>query len=589
MKKYLKIQFLLIAAAAVSLLFAAPALAAMGEIQSFSFSGFGPGDILGPGESAAPDGNPDAVFSVSITGIGALANFSLRSGDGKSTWDTTPGNNIPGIHVQDGAGKLLTDSSRGLPITPFLLGASFVLTVHDDGSLARGGKFTLTALFVDGSENSATVEIPPSVKEEPEQTAQVKILSARWSDEAKRDLTGDYEKLAGDGVPDEAIRVVVQGSGKLTGVTVRSIKGDAAEWDTLPGNSAWLVAVTSSEKVLNRKDGSIEADLKGRTALDLRLTDNGSIKRGRSTFEVSLTFSDGSVVKRAVDEKQAGPAGDAFAGSAVLLGPGNRDLTGRNEQRAGNGKPDIEAELKVETTGTIVAVNIHTTSGVSGEWDTIPGNGKWLVVLTGTDGAILNRADGSVSIPVSGPSVFHLWFEDNNAFSEAETRAAVTLTYDDGRVLSRQLQSPSSGRPQRGPGRPVQKESRELRLSPPRQASSSDYVGKGERPGKSGNKDWVFELQITGKGKVESMTLQGSSSTGMAVWDTIPGNGFSLLGITAQGRGLLNRADGTVSFDVPPNSNLMLFVEDDGFLRRRGQKQFKVQVTWSDGSVTESN
>lgn len=589
MKKYLKIHFLLIALAAASLLFAAPSLAAMGDIRSFSFSGFGPGDILGAGESSAPDGNPDAVFSLSITGIGALANFSLRSEDGKSLWDTTPGNNIPGIHVQDGAGKLLTDSSRGMPITPFLLGGSFVLTVHDDGSLARGGKFTLTALFVDGSESSATVEIPPSVQEAPEQSARVKILSARWSDEARRDLTGDYEKLAGNGVPDEAIRVVVQGSGKLTGVTVRSVKGDAAEWDTLPGNSAWLVAVTSSEKVLNRKDGSIEADLKGRTTLDLRLTDNGSMKRGRSTFEVSLIFSDGSVVKRAVDEKQAAPAGDAFAGSAVLLGPGSRDLTGRNEQRAGNGKPDLEAELNVETTGTIVAVNIHTISGVSGEWDSIPGNGKWLVVLTGTDGAILNRADGSISIPVSGPTVFHLWFEDNNAFSEAETRAVVTLTYDDGRTLSRELQSPVPERPQRGPGKGVQKERREVRLSPPRQASSSDYVGKGERPGKSGTKDLVFDLQITGEGKVESMSLQGSSSTGMGIWDTIPGNGFSLLGITAPGKGLLNRADGAVSFDVPPHNNLMLFVEDDGFLRRRGQKHFKLLVTWSDGTVTETD
>ncbi len=116
----------------------------------------------------------------------------------------------------------------------------------------------------------------------------------------------------------------------------------------------------------------------------------------------------------------------------------------------------------------------------------------------GTDGAILNRADGSDPSRVRPPGLPSL-YEDNNAFSEAETRAAVTLTYDDGRVLSRQLQSPSSGRPQRGPGRPVQKESRELRLSPPRQASSSDYVGKGERPGKSGNKDWVFELQIIGK------------------------------------------------------------------------------------------
>jgi hypothetical protein len=589
-KKFLKIQLLfIIAVAAASLLSAAPSHAAMGEIQGFSFSGFGPGDILGPGESSAPDGNPDAVFSVSITGFGALADFSIRSEDGKSAWDTTPGNNIPGIHVQDGAGKLLTDSSRSLPITPFLLGASFVLTVHDDGSLARGGKFTLTALFVDGSQSSATVEIPPSVKEEPAQSAQVRILSARWSDEAKRDLTGDYEKLAGDGVPDEAIRVVIQGSGKLTGVTVRSIKGDAAEWDTLPGNSAWLVAVTSSEKVLNRKDGSIEADLKGRTTLDLRLTDNGSIKRGRSTFEVNLAFSDGSVVKREVTAAQAGHSGDAFEGSAALLGPGNRDLTGRNEQRAGNGKPDLEAELRVETTGTIVAVKIHTISGASGEWDTIPGNGKWLVVLTGADGAILNRADGSVSIPVSGPSVFHLWFEDNGAFPEAETRAAVTLTYDDGRVLSRQIQSPSSGRPQRDPVQDVQKGQREILLSSPRQASSSDYVDKGERPGRSGKKDWVFELQIKGKGRIESMSLQGTSSTGMAMWDTITGNGFSLLGVSAPGKGLLNRADGTVSFDVPPHNNLTLFVEDDGFLRRRGQKQFKVTVTWSDGTVTETN
>ena len=590
MKKYPKFYFLLIALAASSLLLAAPSLAAMGDIQGFTFSGFGPGDILGAGESSAPDGNPDAAFSVSMTGIGALANFSLRSEDGKSTWDTTARNNVAGIHVQDSAGKLLTDSAGSMPITPFLLGASFVLTVHDDGSLARGGKFVLTALFVDGSESSATVEIPPTVKEEPEQAAQVKILSARWSDEGKRDLTGDYEKLAGNGVSDEAIRVVVQGSGKLTGVTVRSIKGDAAEWDTLPGNSAWLVGVTSAEKVLNRKDGSIEADLKGRTTLDLRLTDNGSIKRGRSTFEVSLTFSDGSVVKRTVAAKQGGPSGDAFDGSAAFLGSGNRDLTGRNEKRAGNGKPDLQAELRVETTGTIVAAKIHTISGASGEWDTVPGNGKWLLVLTGADSAILNRPDGSISLAVSGPSVLHLWFEDNGAFSERETRAVVTLTYDDGRVLSRQLQFPSSRGPRKEPENDVQKEEqREIRLSPPRQASSSNYVGKGERPGKSGNRDWVFELQITGKGTIESVSLQGHSSTGMAIWDTMPGNGFPILGITGKGKGLLNKADGTVSFDVPPHSNLMLFVEDDGFLRRRGQKQFKVTVAWGDGTVTETN
>ena len=596
MKKYSKLHFLLLALAASTLFFAAPSLAAMGEIQGFSFSGFGPGDILGAGESSAPDGNPDAVFSVSMTGIGALANFSLRSEDGKSAWDTTARNNIAGIHVQDGAGKLLTDSAGSMPIAPFLLGASFVLTVHDDGALARGGKFTLTALFVDGSESSATVEIPPSVKEEPEQTAQVKILSARWSDEAKRDLTGDYEKLAGDGVPDEAIRVVVQGSGKLTGVTVRSIKGDTAEWDTLPGNSAWLVAVTSSEKVLNRKDGSIEADLKGKTTLDLRLTDNGSIKRGRSTFEVSLTFSDGSVVKRAVAAKQAGPAGDPFEGSAVLLGPGDRDLTGQNEQRAGNGKPDWETELKVSTAGTVTGINIRNISGKAGEWDTVPGNKKWLIVATDQNGKILNRADGSVSMPVSGSVLFRLWLEDNGSLADSGTRSLLTLTYDDGRALSRELQKElrnsgdlteeSEKKPEET--EPGNAEDHGLWLGAPRQASSSDFVGLGERPRKSGQKDWVFDFSVEGKGVIKSIELQGTAAGRSASWDTIPGNRVPLLGVFMQGKGLLNSKNGSVSLKVPSAANLLLFVEDDGFLARKGRKQFQLSVKWSDGTETKA-
>jgi len=141
MKKYSKFHFLLLALAAFTLFFAAPSLAAMGEIQGFSFSGFGPGDILGAGESSAPDGNPDAVFSVSMTGIGALANFSLRSEDGKSAWDTTARNNIAGIHVQDGAGKLLTDSAGSMPIAPSSWGPPL------------SSQFTMTALWP-GEENS---------------------------------------------------------------------------------------------------------------------------------------------------------------------------------------------------------------------------------------------------------------------------------------------------------------------------------------------------------------------------------------------------------------------------------------------------
>lgn len=85
------------------------------------------------------------------------------------------------------------------------------------------------------------------------------------------------------------------------------------------------------------------------------------------------------------------------------------------------------------------------------------------------------------------------------------------------------------------------------------------------------------------------MSLTGSSAFGTAVWDTIPGNGFPLIGVAPVGKGLLNGKDGTVSIDAPPHNKLLLFVEDDGFLSRKGPKQFNLEVTWADGTVTESN
>ncbi|MGI6251867.1 MAG: hypothetical protein ACOYJV_00330 [Aminivibrio sp.] len=436
--------------AAFLLITSLPACGAMGDIQAFTFDGYG-ADILGPGEDPKPDGQPDASFSVVITGAGALAHFTIASPDGNVRWDTKAGNDIAGIHVKDGKGKVVSTSSENLPVIPFLLAVSFDLSVHDDGAIAEGGKFTLTALFIDGSESTATVEIPRTAKDEPDKKRPLKILSAKWNPDASRDLTGANEKLAGDGAPDESIQVVVQGAGKLTGVTVKSARG-GAEWDTLPGNEAWLVAVTSKDKVLNNKDGSIEAEIKGKTTLDLWLTDNGTIKRGRSAFEVLLVFSDGSVIKKAIDQDGGKGRGriEQFDGTAVFLGQGNRDLTGQNEKKAGNGKPDMQAELTVETPGTVVAVAVESLSGKKGEWDTIPGNGKWLVAVADKNGNLLNKADGSVSIPVSAKSSFSLWFEDNGDFSARNFKAMVVLTYDDGRVLSRELETLKS--PQKRPG-----------------------------------------------------------------------------------------------------------------------------------------
>ena len=560
---------------------AASGFAAMGDIQNLTFQGM-TSDVLGPGENVQKDGKADAVFTGNINGIGgAITGFHLKSEDGQSAWDTRAGNGIPGMQVKDGQGQVLTESNGNMSLTPFLLGFGFTITVPDDGSIARGGNFTLTVRFVDDSENSAVVSVPATAQR---QTSSVKITSAVWMDGERRDLTGKNKSLRGDGIIDRHARLVLQGNGTLTGIRVQSVRGDAGEWDTVPGSSRWLVAASSSGNVLNGQDGSIQTAVRGRTVLDLWLTDNGAIERGRSEFQVTLSFSDGTEALATVGNQSA-PASptdqDTFDGSVEFLGGGNRDFVGNNENRAGNGTLDWEADLRVNTPGTIVSMTLLNTSGGAGEWDTIPGNGRWLLGVFDSSDKILNRADGSISIPVSRSGDYRLRMENNGTLDNPGTRSKITLTYDDGRVLSREI-APYTARSSEGE---IPAADNEIRLYPPRKASGSDYVSRSERPGRDGNKDWVFEFRIYGQGRVKNIALTGKGSRDTLRWDTIPGNGFPLLGVLAPGKGgLLNKKNGTVRFDVPPNQNLQLFVEDTGFLSRNLLSSYEIVVTWDDGS-----
>lgn len=416
----------------------------------------------------------------------------------------------------------------------------------------------------------------------------MKITSAVWTDEERRDLTGKNKQLRGDGIIDRHARLVLQGNGTLTGVRVQSVRGDAAEWDTMPGSNSWLVAVSSSGNVLNSQDGSIQTDVRGRTVLDLWVTDNGAIERGRSEFHVTLFFSDGTEARATVGSQSApaSPAGQgSFDGSARMLGQGNRDFVGTNENRAGNGSLDWEAELRVNTPGTIVSMTLLNTAGGAGEWDTIPGNGRWLLGVFDSNDRILNNSDGSISIPVSKSGKYLLRMENNGTLDNSGTRSKITLTYDDGRTLTREIT------PYKDSSAVGEKPSaaNEIRLYPPRQASSSDYVSKSERPGRDGNKDWVFEFRIYGEGRVKNIALTGKGSRDTVRWDTIPGNGFPLLGVLAPGKGgLLNHKNGTVRFDVPPHQNLQLFVADEGFLRRNLITNYEIVLTWDDGSQSRA-
>ena len=700
---------------------------AMGDIENLAFQGFA-GDVLGPGESAAPDGRPDATFSLSLRGVGAVSGFSLKSENGKSAWDTVAGNGVAGILVKDGSGNVIAGSDGRMTHTPLLLGMGITLTVHDDGSIARGGKFAVTARFIDDSEAHATIAVPPTRLQRPSEAVRivsaqwtgrksldltgpgdrmqgdgvaddsvrlvlrgagtltrltvqgaegqaavwdtdprvragriavthadktlnnrdgsietqvrgqtvldlwltdadgvlakggkfaviatfadgsrtqaefapqaagggsssgaVRILSAKWADSKTRDLTGRGERLRGDGTPDESVRVMTQGAGTLTGVTVQGVEGERAAWDTVPGNNTRLVAVTKDGVTLNRPDGSISAQLRDRTTLELWLTAAGVIEKGESRLEVRLFLADGSVASRVIEKgaPQTQDDREEFGGSAVLTGPSDRDLVGKGEKRTGNGTKDWKIDLKVNNRGTIRAVTVDTIAGPAGVWDTIAGNGRRVVGVTDGSGALLNREDGTVMIPVPRPTEFQLWMEDYDVLADEGTRARVTLTYDDGRTLSREVvrrieapePTPAAAKPTPATG------GREILFSNPRRASSSDYVGTSEKLGKNKKADWLFDCEIRGEGRVEAIVAEAVGTPG--VWDTIPGNGNWALGVVAPGKGLLNRRDGSVSFNAPQYPKIQLFFEDDGTMRQ-GASNFKITVIWSDGTKTSA-
>jgi len=560
-------------AVALLLLVATGAFAAMGEVAGFTFNGFGPDDAVGQGESSTPDGKPDARFSASISGAGALAGLMLRAVDGNGAWDTTPGNSSWGMRVKDNSGNLLTEANGRLPMVPFLLGLGVEFSVADNGAIARGGKFTLTARFLDNSEASSTITIPPSIT-----ATTARIVSVGWLERTNRDLTGRSEALQGDGRPDERIRLELEGEGTLTEVEVRNlVEGrPTAAWDTIPGNGRWALGVVRGRNTLNRNDGSVEIPLSGRSVLDLWMSDDGSIAEGKTRFEVILRFADGKRLRGTIAAQAAEPQVQQAARlQATMMGEGNRDIVGSNEKRAGNGKPDWRIDVKMDSPGTVIGMKVTNVKGPSGEWDTLAGNGKWLLGVTRVNGEILNRGDGAINIPISEPIAFILWLEDNGSLGKAETRSKLTLVYDDGRILEEDIK-PYSAPAATGDGNFL-----EASLAG---TGSYDYVGQGEKLAGNLNRDYRFDIRFTKTGTLTGVRLVNLSKGGE--WDTIPNNSRWLMAVTRPGGGVLNAPNGSVKIPVEGTTALQLWVEDNKTLADPAST-WRITLAFSDGQLLE--
>ncbi|MDO9509642.1 MAG: hypothetical protein Q7I97_09965 [Thermovirgaceae bacterium] len=564
------------ASLAMLFLFATGAFAAMGDVQNFTFNGFGPTDLVSAGEVSQPDGNPDARFSATISGVGALSGLLLKSEEDGTVWDTTPGNQIWGMHVKDSSGNVLTESSGRLSLVPFIMGLNIELAVADNGAIARGGTFTLTARFIDNSENSATLTVPPSYTSNTT-SSQSSGLKAAYMGEGDRDIAGSNETRAGNGKRDWRVDMNLGLPGTVTGMKIKNVKGPAGEWDTIPKNGKWLLAVTQPNgSILNNPDGSINLSVSKASDIVLWLENNGSLDKAETRSLLTVTYDDGRLFETEIQPySTATVSGSGDFLEARLVGTGNVDLVGKNENLRGDQSRDSRFDIKFRGTGTVNSIRlVNLTKG--GEWDTIPNNGKWLIAVRQPGGSVLNASNGSVRLSVNGTASLELWVEDNGTLGNEASAFRITIAFSDGSVLEKEIPAGEGGNQLQ-----VDSDKRELALSGPRQASSSDYVGPYDRLKKNGTNDWYFNLKIKGKGTIKAMTLKNVGASGE--WDTIPGNGRWTLAVRGKGNRLLNNSDGSVGFSVPPNHDIHLFVENNGTLQL-SKSSYELIVTWDDGT-----
>ena len=109
-------------------------------------------DLMGAG-TATPDGTPDAVFTLTMTGAQAIREISLKNETTGATWSTSNMKNL--LLVKNSKGELLNKTGR-MTITPVILAAQFTLMINDAaGAIPKDSTFIANVTLIDKAETSA--------------------------------------------------------------------------------------------------------------------------------------------------------------------------------------------------------------------------------------------------------------------------------------------------------------------------------------------------------------------------------------------------------------------------------------------------
>ncbi|MGD9666390.1 MAG: hypothetical protein AB7U31_02920 [Synergistaceae bacterium] len=402
-------------------------------IYAFEINGTSQHDYAGRNEKVGADGRKDQQFTLSINFRDADVRgvkISAQTYSQNAQWDTAAGNNIPIVTVVDSGNNIMNRTDGTVAFSVRGTHKYTLLTQDTDGIMAdQSVKARITISLADGRifERDA---VPDS-----NATAFKETLSVEYKGTGSYDFTGQNEKMESNLKPDRSIRAVINASGTITGVRVRSATSGKI-WDTIAGNRNPLVVLVSGPK-LNHSDGTISIPVSGEKALDLWFDEEDS--RNVGPYQVTFVMSNGQVLEASTGKAPAAPAATVIKSDRTVLFASarpvlvNLDHVGKNKKRAASGYKDTALNIKITGKGNVKSIILTEDNSANG-WDTLPeNNGRWLLGVR-EGNRILNHNNGAVRIPVNGTKTYQLLMQDNGSLRRRNGVVHLSVTWDNGEV-----------------------------------------------------------------------------------------------------------------------------------------------------------
>ena len=407
-------------------------------------------------------------------------------------------------------------------------------------------------------------------------------ISSFKFNESTADIVGAGYTQSPDGKMDASFAVDIKGSGVIVRFELKNITSGQV-WDTAPNNNnAILLVQNRSGETMNTQTGMRALAFVFGTGATLWINDRDTVLSKGGEFQLTVHFVDKSTTFASVMVKQtaistpASSTGEAISIlSAEFMGQGNRDLVGNTSKFAANGVNDWELVARVKGSGTIVGFKLINTAGDTATWDSLATSGTPFIAAMLPTTEILNRADGTVNIPINGEVTFHLWVENTGSLNKENTRTKLVVLMQDGSVSERTV-TPLT---QKTTGAQI------LSLEY-KGVGYFDFVNNSKKPGSNINPDYRFDVKIEGSVTIVGARIKDLNDTGR-IWDTLPETSNWLVGVTEKDSGLLNKNDGTLSHSVRGETLLSLWVEEKGDMSKPAQ--YRVTLVLSDGKVLEKD